>query len=283
MHSPIQVFIPSVLAGMFQTRKQSMKKFLIAFAMVFVLAGCSTTTSDPLPTASQTDVTSETLEASSLAGLNVDTYNIGASDHWDTIEAVRMTTTNKADAVSITIANTVNEYIANRIEEFQKQVTENKKTDYDAKFVKEFYMVHDESTVSKNIYAITLTDDSYRGMAHNTSRTETFAFDKRTGERINFQEQIDPNKLREFDQFVYETLKEQATEPIFNKSEILKTLSEENQYFAWFGSKTEGLAIIFNEYAVGPYSSGQIAIGVGWNDVKDFLKPDSIFISEFVK
>lgn len=259
-----------------------MKKFLIGISLVVALSACSTTSSDPLPTESQTDVTSEDLVVSSLEGLDVATYNIDASEYWDTIEAIKMNTTKDADAVTITIANTVNEYIANRIEEFQDEVTTNKKTKYNSKFSKEFYMVHDESTVSKNIYAITLTDDSYRGMAHNTSRTQTFAFDKRTGEQINFQDQINSDKLQEFDEFVYATLKEQVPGDIFGRKEILKTLAQENHYIAWFASRNDGLAIIFNEYVVGPYASGQISIGVGWDEVKPFLKSDSIFLSEFV-
>lgn len=260
-----------------------MKKVFIGLSLVVLLAACSTTTSDPLPTASQTDVTSEQLVASSLEGLDVATYNIGASDYWDSIEAIKMTTTKKADTVSITIANTVNEYIANRIEEFQTEATENKITKYNSQFSKEFYMVHDESTVSKNIYAITLTDDSYRGMAHNTSQTKTFAFDKRTGEQIYLLDQISPGMRREFDQFVYSKLKEQAPKDIYGQNEVLKTLARDDQYIAWFASKTDGIAIIFNEYVAGPYSSGQIAIGVGWDEVKKFISVDSIFVSEFIK
>lgn len=259
-----------------------MKKLAIASVLMFLLAGCANDSAkDPLPTTSQTDVISEKLEASSLVGLEVASYNIGASTNWDTIEAIKMTTTEASDSVAITIANTVNEYIANRIDDFQKDVKSNKKTKYNSKFVNEFYLVYDESTVSKNIYAITISDDSYRGMAHNTSRTETFAFDKRTGEKIILRDQIEPSKIQAFDEFVAKTLEVQNSSRIFSEKEILQTLANSDQYFAWFASKQEGLALIFQEYAVGPYSSGQIAIGVGWEEVKEFFRPDSILLSEF--
>ncbi len=259
-----------------------MKKVIVAIALLFAITGCANNSaSDPLPTESQTDVSSEKLDEVSLTGLEVASYNIDANEYWSTIEAVKMTTTKDSSSVAVTIANTVNEYIASRIEEFQKEVKENKKTKYNSKFAKEFYLVYDESTVSPNIYSITISDDSYRGMAHNTSRSETFAFDKRNGDRIFLREEIDPTKRTAFDEFIYQTLQEQNPEDNFGKKEVLRTLNKSDQYFAWFASKEEGLAIVFQEYAVGPYSSGQISIGVGWDEVKQFLKSDSLLASEF--
>lgn len=259
-----------------------MKKLLVAAAILFALSGCaSNSTADPLPTTSKSDITSEKLQPSSLEGLEVSTYVIDANEYWDTIDAVKMTTSKDADAVSIAIANTVNEYIAGRIQEFQDEVTSNKKTKYNSKFAKEFFLVYDESTVSKNIYAITLSDDSYRGMAHNTSQSRTFAFDKRTGDQIILRNEIEPSKIQAFDEFILATLKEQAPNDIFGSKEVLTTLKKSDEYTAWFASKKDGLAIIFKEYAVGPYASGEIAIGVGWDDVKQFFKADSVLISEF--
>ena len=200
-----------------------MKKIVALFALTLALTACSNTNADPLPTNSTNDASSEKLEASSLEGLDVASYVIEPNVHWDTIDAVKMTTTKDADSVTVAIANTVNEYIASRISEFQTEVKQNKKTKYTEKFSKEFYMVYDESTVSKNIYAITLTDDSYRGFAHNTSQTKTFAFDKRTGDQIVFRDQIEPSKIKAFDEFVLATLQAQAPNDIFGKKEILRT------------------------------------------------------------
>jgi hypothetical protein len=260
-----------------------MKKVLIAVTFLIALSGCSDTSADPLPTASKTDLTSEKLQPSSLKGLEVSTYVIDANEYWETIDAIKMTTSKDADAVSIAIANTVNEYIAGRIEEFQDEVMGNKKTKYNSKFAKEFFLVYDESTVSKNVYAITISDDSYRGMAHNTSQSRTFAFDKRTGDQIILRNEIEPSKSQAFDEFILATLKEQAPNDIFGSKEVLTTLKKSDEYTAWFASKKDGLAIIFREYAVGPYSSGQIAIGVGWDEVKQYFKTDSVLVSEFAE
>jgi hypothetical protein len=62
---------------------------------------------------------------------------------------------------------------------------------------------------------------------------------------------------------------------------IISNLNNDENFTAWFASKSDGLAIIFQQYAVGPYSSGQPTIALSWKDLKPLLKADSILLSEF--
>lgn len=261
-----------------------MKKFIAAFALLFALTGCANNSaSDPLPTDTNS-ASSKEIEVSSLDKLVVSTYALPMDKTYDHIDAVKLTVKDGADDVTIKIANEVNSWIASQIADFQANAKAAYKKDKKTSAVLEFNLTYDESAISKRVYALTFTDYRYEGGAHGSSVVTTFAFDLSDGSRFDLVSQIDTAKRAQFNELVASALGEQAGTfgvDLDSKDTILTTLNEDKNYSAWFASKTDGLAIIFQQYAVGPYSSGQPTIGLSWDQVKPFLKSDSILASEF--
>ena len=261
-----------------------MKKFIAAFALLFALTGCANNSaSDPLPTDTNS-ASSKEIEVSSLDKLVVSTYALPMDKTYDHIDAVKLTVKDGADDVTITIANQVNSWIASQIADFQANAKAAYKKDKKTSAVLEFNLTYDESAISKRVYALTFTDYRYEGGAHGSSVVTTFAFDLSDGSRFDLVSQIDTAKRAQFNELVASALGEQAGTfgvDLDSKDTIITTLNEDKNYSAWFASKTDGLAIIFQQYAVGPYSSGQPTIGLSWDQVKPFLKSDSILASEF--
>ncbi len=261
-----------------------MKKVIVAIALLFAITGCANNSaSDPLPTESNS-ASSEEIEVSSLDKLVVSTYSLPMDKTYDHIDAVKLTVKDGADDVTVKIANEVNSWIASQIADFQANAETLYKKDKKSATVLEFNLTYDESAISKRVYALTFTDYRYEGGAHGSSTVTTFAFDLSDGSRFDLVSQIDPAKRVQFNELVASALGEQAGTfgvELDSKETILSALNDDKNYSAWFASKTDGIAIIFQQYAVGPYSSGQPTIGLSWDEVNKFLKSDSLLASEF--
>ncbi len=260
-----------------------MKKSLFAIALIVALSGCSTDSADPLPTESNSASSSE-IEVTTLDKLVVSTYSLPEDKTYDHIDAVKLTLKNGADAVTTSIANTINKWIAGQISEFQTNAKAAYKTDRKTATVLEYNLTYDESAISSSIYALTFTEYRFEGGAHGSSLVKTFAFDLSDGAEFDLVSQINSDKRAEFNELVATTLGEQAGTfgvDLDSKSTIISNLSDDENFIAWFASKNDGLAIIFQQYAVGPYSTGQPAIALTWKQLKPLLNSDSILISEF--
>ncbi len=261
-----------------------MKKLAIASVLMFLLAGCANDSAkDPLPTTSNS-ASSEVLEVSTLEKLEVSSYSLPLNKTYDHIDAVKLTVKEGADEVTVKIANEVNSWIASQIAEFQANAKVAYKTDRKTAKVLEFNMTYDESARSNRVFALTFTDYRYEGGAHGSSTVTTFAFDLTDGSKFDLISQIDPAKRSQFNQLSATALGEQAgtfNVDLDSKETIVSNLNDDQYFNAWFASKTDGLAIIFQQYAVGPYSTGQPTIALSWKQVKPLLKEDSILLSEF--
>jgi hypothetical protein len=263
-----------------------MKKLLVTMTVIFALTGCAgNSTADPLPTKS-TSASSEEIEVSSIDKLVISSYSLPEHKTYDHIDAVKLTLKDGANDVTVKIANTVNEWIASEIADFQATAKDEYKKHRKNASVLEFNMTFDESAVSDRIYALTFTDYRFEGGAHGSSVVKTFAFDLNDGSQFDLVSQINPDKRFEFDVLVAATLGEQAGTfdvDLDSQQTIITTLGNDENYTAWFASKTDGLAIIFQQYAVGPYSSGQPTISLTWKQLKPLLNSDSILLSEFAE
>jgi hypothetical protein len=261
-----------------------MKKLFIASVLVLLLAGCANNSAnDPLPTESNS-ASSEVLEVSSLDKLEVSSYSLPLDKTYDHIDAVKLTVKDGADEVTIKIANKVNSWIAAQIADFQANAKVAYKSDRKNAKVLEFNMTYDESARSNRIFALTFTDYRYEGGAHGSSTVTTFAFDLSDGSQFDLVSQLDPAKRAQFNELAATALGEQAGTfdvDLDSKEMIISNLNNNENFTAWFASKSDGLAIIFQQYAVGPYSSGQPTIALSWKDLKPLLKTDSILLSEF--
>ncbi len=259
-----------------------MKKFLAAFTLLFAITACSNNSVDPLPTNSKS-ASSEEIEITTLDHLSVSTYALPEDKTYDHIDAVKLTLKDGASDVETTIANTVNEWIASEIGSFQKRAKENFKTKKKSD-VLEFNMTYDESAVSNGFYGLTLSYYTYEGGAHGAAVIKTFGFNLSDGSTVSLISQIDPAQRIAFNEVVASALGEQAGTfgvDLDEKATILQTLENDVNFDAWFASKKDGLAIIFQQYAVGPYSSGQPAVSFSWEEVRQYFKSDSIITSEF--
>lgn len=263
-----------------------MKRLIIAISALLFLTGCSSTNSDPLPVNSSNSASSEELEPSSLDGLVFTTYSLPESKFYDHVEAIKLETKKGADSVTITIANTINEWVATQIAEFEANSKEAYKNEKYMGKVNEYNLSYDESAISDLIFAVTFTDYRFEGGAHGSSVVKTFAFNKTNGETISLISQVDSSKRTEFNTAVANALGSQAGtfgETIDDKNTLIANLNNDEYFEGWFASKEDGVAIIFPEYSVGPYSSGQPAIALTWDEIAQYFNSDSILLSEFNK
>ena len=263
-----------------------MKKLLITLTALMILTGCSNTNSDPLPVNSSNSASSEELAPSSLDGLEFTTYSLPESKFYDHVEAIKLDVKEGADSVSITIANTINKWVAEQIADFQANAKEAFKNEKYMGKVNEYNLTYDESAISDLIYAVTFTDYRFEGGAHGSSIIKTFAFNKSNGEQISLISQVDPAKREEFNTAIATALGSQAGtfgETLDDKATLITNLNNDEYFDGWFASKADGIAIIFPQYSVGPYSSGQPAIDLTWDEVSKYFKSDSILLSEFNK
>lgn len=263
-----------------------MKKLITAFVALIFLTSCSSTNSDPLPVNSSNEASTQELAPSTLDGIEFTIYSLPESKFYDHVEAIKLEVKDGADSVSITIANTINKWIAEQIADFQVNAKKAFKTEKYMGKVNEYNLTYDESAISDLVYAVTFTDYRFEGAAHGSSIIKTFAFNKESGEAISLISQIDPAKRVEFNTAIATALGSQAGTfgvTLDDKDTLITNLNNDEYFDGWFASRKDGLAIIFPEYSVGPYSSGQPAIELTWDEVAKYFKADSILLSEFNK